>query len=197
MQIDNSRKQQPRDYEESGNDDWGNCMKPPYRSEMNLVLTFDGTNNTITSVSTNEDPIVLTPETNSITPPPPPNTPSPNISHQDSPPPIVPAPMLLLPDTLPYVEFQDTRQVVPDPPSALPPSGSSQARKSSNFATIRKKFFTRKSSVSNDSSDPKPISEVHSSSSDAGVIILLPNGEIHGEVKNILFFKILIKNNIL
>lgn len=188
MQIDNSRKQQPSDLDELANDDWGNCTstKPPYRSEMNLVLTFDGTSNTITSVTTAEDPPPPISDPNSSTPPPPPNTPSPNISHQDSPPPVIPAPMLLLPDTLPYVEFQDTRQTVPDPPSALPPTGaSSQGRKSSNFATIRKRFFTRKSSVSNDSSDAKPVSEVNSSSSDAGVCILLSNGEVHEEVNRL------------
>lgn len=179
MQIDNTRKKQPKDLDESANDDWGNSSKPPYRSEMNLVLSFDGTNNTITSVTAVEEPILLTSDpSNSSTPPPPPNTPSLNLSHQDSPPPVVPAPMVLLPVTLPYVEFQDTRQVVPDPPTISAQAGSNLGRMSSNFATIRRKFFTRKSSVSNDSTAAKTVSEVTSSSSDAGALVVLPNEEV-------------------
>lgn len=182
MQIDNTRKQQPKDLDESDNDDWGNCTKPPYRSEMNLVLTFDGTKNTITSVAKADEPSSLSPDQQSVTPPPPPNTPSPNVTHQDSPPPVIPAPMLLLPDTLPYVEFQDTRQIVPDPPYSLPPSESSQGRRSSSFATIRRRFFNRKSSVSNESNEPKTVSDVNSSSSDPGAVVLLPSEDINKEV---------------
>lgn len=64
----------------------------PFRSEMNLMLSFDGDQPKIT----------------------------PLVSAQDSPPPKVPNPMNLLPPTLPYIGFKEefTR---PDPDTTAPP----------------------------------------------------------------------------
>lgn len=64
----------------------------PFRSEMNLMLSFDGDQPKIT----------------------------PLISNQDSPPPTLPNPMNLLPSTLPYIGFKEelTR---PCPDSLAPP----------------------------------------------------------------------------
>lgn len=183
MQLANTRYQSAKDLSQPTNDDWGTSSKPPYRSEMNLLLSFDGATPTITSVTPATEPEQPTIETKP-TPPVPPNTPSLNSTHQDSPPPIVPAPMTLLPITLPYVEFHDTRQVLPEAPSSLAPSGTIRERRSSNFATIRRKLFTRKPSVIVDSLS-KPVSEAHSSSSETAPQVVLRNGDCNSEVNKI------------
>lgn len=63
----------------------------PFRSEMNLMLSFDGDQTKIT----------------------------PLVSTQDSPPPAIPNPMNLLPPTLPYIGFNE-EHTKPGPESTAP-----------------------------------------------------------------------------
>lgn len=95
----------------------------PYRSEMNLMLCFDGSNPKIIPIEneTNETALATT-------------------NKQDTPPPLVPNPMNLLPTTLPYI----------DAVSTLSPTDTkcferfTEAKDCNYLETIRRKIFSRK-----------------------------------------------------
>lgn len=138
----------------------------PYRSEMNLLLSFDGAVPTITTIPpTFGSEATLAP---SQTPPTLP------VTHLegDTPPPAVPEPMFLLPNTLPYIEFKDTRLplsalngTLPPPPPPPPPAATTLQRKGNNLQTIRRKLFARKPvKPPTDGTDQR--CETHSSSSE-------------------------------
>lgn len=84
----------------------------PFRSEMNLMLSFEGDQPKITPLES---------------------------TSQDSPPPTLPNPMILLPPTLPYTGFEEdlTR---PEKPSPLEPV----ELKENGFALIRRRLFNKK-----------------------------------------------------
>lgn len=97
----------------------------PYRSEMNLMLCFDGTNPKIIPIEN---------ETNETT--------SAIATKQDTPPPLMPNPMNLLPTTLPYIAS--------DVGVTLPSSDTKyferfiETKECNYLETIRRKIFPRK-----------------------------------------------------
>lgn len=99
----------------------------PYRSEMNLMLCFDGSNPKI---------IPMENETNETT--------STTVNKQDTPPPLLPNPMNLLPTTLPYIASDAAT-------TTLPASDTkcferfTETKDCNYLETIRRKIFPRKS----------------------------------------------------
>lgn len=111
----------------------GMSKKPPYRSEMNLLLSFDGNTQKITSVPPAALPAVVSP----TMPPCPPlqDLLQDLVQTQETPPPTLPQQMELLPPMLPYTDFQSIQTKscpkslqllpplpLPPPPPPLPPT---------------------------------------------------------------------------
>ncbi|KAJ6649923.1 hypothetical protein Bhyg_05164 [Pseudolycoriella hygida] len=99
----------------------------PYRSEMNLMLCFDGSNPKI---------IPMENETNETAS-------SANASKQDSPPPLVPNPMNLLPTTLPYIASSGAATMQTSDAKCL--ERCTETKDCNYLETIRRKIFSRKS----------------------------------------------------
>lgn len=155
----------------------------PYRSEMNLILSFDGSKSTFVE-ERNEN------SGNHVMPP------KEFEENLETPPPKIPVPMELLPNTLPYIKKNDkdgisttnkgvedecgeqTENTVTDGPMTripLPPAGISAKEKPNSktnngaIATVRRHFFPQKSNASKikiivDDSRDSVADEEHSSS---------------------------------
>lgn len=123
----------------------------PFRSEMNLMLSFDGDQPKIT----------------------------PLISIQDSPPPTLPNPMNLLPTTLPYIGFEE--ELTRPCPETAASVESGVESKENGFAVIRRRLFTKKANIPQENpkivveKPPAPglkRSDSHSSSSDLNTEVI-------------------------
>lgn len=98
----------------------------PYRSEVNLMLCFDGSNPKVIPIEN---------ETNETAPA--------SANKQDTPPPLVPKPMNLLPTTLSYIASDGV--TVPATTSAKKCFDRFTETKDCNYLeTIRRKIFPRK-----------------------------------------------------
>lgn len=97
----------------------------PYRSEMNLMLCFDGNNPKIIPIEN---------ETN--------ETASATANKQDTPPPLVPNPMNLLPTTLPYIA-SDVANILPSSDTKCF-ERFTETKDCNYLETIRRKIFPRK-----------------------------------------------------
>ncbi|KAG4075822.1 hypothetical protein HA402_003648 [Bradysia odoriphaga] len=97
-----------------------------FRSEMNLMLSFEGDQPKITPLAS---------------------------TTQDSPPPTLPNPMILLPPTLPYTGFEEDLK---RPDKASPSSEPTEA-KENGFALIRRRLFNKKNNIPHE--NPKIVVE--------------------------------------
>lgn len=97
----------------------------PYRSEMNLMLCFDGSNPKIIPIEN---------ETN--------ETASATANKQDTPPPSVPNPMNLLPTTLPYIASDAVTTLQKNDTKCF--ERFTEAKDCNYLETIRRKIFPRK-----------------------------------------------------
>lgn len=86
-----------------------------FRSEMNLMLSFEGDQPKITPLAS---------------------------AAQDSPPPTLPNPMILLPPTLPYTGFEEDL-ARPEKPTQSEPI----ELKENGFALIRRRLFNKKTNI--------------------------------------------------
>lgn len=101
----------------------------PYRSEMNLMLCFDGSNPKIVPIE-NE-----TTETASAT-----------VNKQDTPPPFLPKPMNLLPTTLPYIasDVVNTSSSTSDTKCF---ERFAETKDCNYLETIRRKIFSKRANI--------------------------------------------------
>lgn len=152
MRFENNRI-----YDEFGAHRLKDNVQQPYRSEMNLILSFDGAKPTFT-----EEKNVDQQET---------SVGSKDINESlETPPPKVPCAMSLLPSTLPYVKNSDKQTpmsdakaitsaenikqsdgvAIPLPPNNHPARDKNAAKaKNGKTATVRRHFFSHKTNASN------------------------------------------------
>lgn len=98
----------------------------PFRSEMNLMLSFDGNNPKIIPIEN---------ETNETT--------STNANKLDTPPPLIPNPMNLLPSTLPYIALNVSVPLSSNDTKCF--ERFTETKDCNYLETIRRKIFPRKS----------------------------------------------------
>lgn len=152
MRFENNRI-----YDEFGAQRLKENVQQPYRSEMNLILSFDGAKPTFTE-DKNDDQQEMSAGPKDLS------------ESLETPPPKVPFAMSLLPSTLPYIKNSDKQTptsdmktptpvdnikqsdgvAIPLPPNNHPTKDKSAAKSNNGkTATVRRHFFSHKTNPSN------------------------------------------------